>query len=51
MKLIVDFLFLLVVGLPAALAGYLWMHIRAGWALGEYLFDKDTFMRIYGKKP
>lgn len=46
----VDFPLLLVIGIPIAIVAYLWMHVKAGWALGEFSFDPGAFMRRYGKE-
>ena len=49
-KVLIDAAALVVLGLPAALAGYLWCAICAGWVAGEWAFDPGAFHRRYGGK-
>jgi len=49
-KVLLDACALLVFGFPAAVAGYIWCAIQAGWCAGEWAFDPGSFHRRYGGK-
>jgi len=47
-KVLLDATMLLVFGIPAFIASYIWQAMSAGWAFGEWAFDPDSFHRRYG---
>lgn len=49
-SLIIDGLLLVIVGVPTFVISYIWMHMQAGWAWGEYWFDSEVFDRRYKRK-
>ena len=49
-KVLLDAVALVVFGLPAAMASYIWCAISAGWVFGEWSFDPGAFHRRYGGK-
>lgn len=49
-KVLLDAAMMLVFGLPAMVASYIWQAMCAGWAFGEWAFNPDSFHKRYGGK-
>lgn len=49
-KVLLDAAVLLVFGMPALIASYIWQAISAGWAFGEWAFNPESFHKRYGGK-
>lgn len=47
-KVLLDAAVLLVFGLPAMVASYIWQAMSAGWAFGEWAFSPDSFHKRFG---
>ena len=50
MRLFIDMIGMIFIGVPVAVCSFLWQHARAGWALGEWTFSPDSFCDKYGGK-